>query len=239
MSSTGKPHYDADEKQESLGKVKVVTYAELCSEFKIDSVDILQIDTEGDDCLIIDGLIEAVNSELTSWPGIISFETLGHADKKYGAGIEAATIAKLQTYKYYVVAHSQQTSLVHHSVISPLRWWITATYPLDQWCVNCDKDRWHVYPPTEAPFPANWVNTQDTYWKFNSRLRYMCLECWNVAKDDIEYYGYTFAPRINSGTPDWKYASIPDYTAPHETSKESATEWIEYGSESTATHMFV
>jgi len=229
MSSTGRPHFEVDEPQESLGKVKVVTYAELCHEFKIDSVDVLQIDTEGDDCLIIDGLIEAVNSGLTQWPGIISFETLGHADRKYGAGIEAATIAKLQAYKYFVIAHSQQTSLVHDSVIAPLRWWITATYPLDQWCVNCHKDRWHVYPPIEASFPANWVNTQDTHWAFRPQQRFICLDCWNWAKDEIEYYGYTYVPQGNWWRQEWSYYSAPDYTPPREP-RRSARAWNESGS---------
>lgn len=170
MSSTRKPHASCNAEQHHRNNVEVITFMEICSQFNLRTVDVVQIDTEGDDCQIIEGILDAVDAKKMDCPCVISFETLGHADVKYVEGTEARTIRKLQGYNYTVVDHSQQTTLVHESAISYLRWWIEDNF--QSWCGYCRQYRWVEWPLKEDPFPAHWW-----LWSSRKRKRFLCVEC--------------------------------------------------------------
>eukprot|EP00397_Hematodinium_sp_SG-2012_P024547 GEMP01025572.1.p1 GENE.GEMP01025572.1~~GEMP01025572.1.p1 ORF type:complete len:452 (+),score=78.20 GEMP01025572.1:434-1789(+) len=82
--------------------VRQVCYGTLCKEYHVYAAQILKIDAEGDEALIIEGVIKSCLQKTTEFPYIIQIETNGLGDAKYGPGTEENTIRSLEQHGYRV-----------------------------------------------------------------------------------------------------------------------------------------
>ena len=55
-------------------RVRVLSWADLCEQHGVASVDVVQLDCEGKDCAIIRGLLAHCSREPGAYPGVLQFE---------------------------------------------------------------------------------------------------------------------------------------------------------------------
>jgi len=197
MSSTGKSHPAlVDHEQVLLCKVEVKTYEQIANEFTIKHLDVLQIDTEGDDCYIIDGVIEACKRGVTTLPSIISFETQGHANLKYEPGLEQDTVRKLQLKGYYLTRYGSQTFMVHETVCKPLKPWTDKWHYWGTYCIRCRDYRWSPGMPKEKLLPHHWVTFRKSmHHQHGLKTHFYCPRCWPRIEKRIHGENPEIAPQ--------------------------------------------
>lgn len=119
MASVGKPHPELQHLLESVGRadlvetrtVKVLSWRELCMRYRVDSVDVVQLDCEGMDCGIIRGLLAHCRSEPALLPRVIAFEANWLTDP---TEVEE-TLESLRAHGYQVRFRSWENICVERS----------------------------------------------------------------------------------------------------------------------------
>ena len=90
------------------------------------SCEVLIVDAEGQDAAVLRSMITHCRARehlgFSEWPSVIQFETMGHCDKREGAGAEWGVISYLQQVGYVVVAYSNyNTYLAHNMALVQIR----------------------------------------------------------------------------------------------------------------------
>ena len=117
------------------------TWQRLLQRCNFSSCEVLLIDAEGYDAKILRSVVKHCRSHPGSWPDLIQFETMGHADSIEGKGAEWGAIELLKKHGYVLLSFSDHdTHLAHEDKMARLDTWLASSWK----CTNCARTK--VFP---------------------------------------------------------------------------------------------
>ena len=119
LSCLGKPQVELECMLRRVGrldllkrrKVRVLNWGDLCRQYKVRSVDVVQLDCEGKDCAILRGLLEFCSTRPEAFPRVIQFES-NHLNDPQEVG---AIVDAFRQNGYVVTFQNDRNTIVERS----------------------------------------------------------------------------------------------------------------------------
>ena len=120
MSSLGRPQPELERMLQSCGRldllerrsVSVLSWGSLCTQYKVASVDVLQLDCEGKDCAILRGMLSHCESQPAIFPRLIQFEANSLTDPE---DLQTTLEALMTRGGYRVLERRERDILIERS----------------------------------------------------------------------------------------------------------------------------
>ena len=155
-----------------------ITYDGLAGLLNFVGTDLLVIDAEGHDCKILESMINHCQAQgnLSAWPNVIQFETMGHSDQVEGPFSEWAMVECLKSHGYLVVSrcYGNNIQLVRMAALEAeprIQKWLDSL--CCGFCQRIGRDCLPFHWQPESRSGAACANCQDLCEKFGSGLW-----CW-------------------------------------------------------------